>query len=43
LALGIVKCEEHVGHAHREDKAGPTQESKTANLAEYRARKRGVA
>ena len=43
LALGIVKGEEHVGHAHREDKAGPTQESKTANLAEYRARKRGVA
>jgi RNA polymerase sigma-70 factor (ECF subfamily) len=44
LALGIVKGEEHVGHARGEaDPARPQQESKTANLAEYRARKRGVA
>jgi RNA polymerase sigma-70 factor (ECF subfamily) len=44
LALGIVKGEEHVGHPRREaDPARPLQESKTANLAEYRARKRGVA
>jgi RNA polymerase sigma-70 factor (ECF subfamily) len=35
LALGIVKGEEHVG-------AAPAEESKTANLAEYR-RKRGAA
>lgn len=38
LALGIVKGEEHVGE--RSD--GP-KENKTANLAEYRARKRGAA
>jgi RNA polymerase sigma-70 factor, ECF subfamily len=44
LALGIVKGEEHVGQGHREPEAArPHQESKTANLAEYRARKRGVA
>jgi RNA polymerase sigma-70 factor, ECF subfamily len=44
LALGIVKGEEQVGPGLREqEKASPLQESKTANLAEYRARKRGVA
>jgi RNA polymerase sigma-70 factor (ECF subfamily) len=44
LALGIVKGEEHVGQGHREaESARPQQESKTANLAEYRARKRGAA
>ena len=43
LALGIVKGEEQVGHGHPGPKASPAQENKTANLAEYRARKRGVA
>ena len=38
LALGIVKGEERVGGEVAEPK-----ESKTANLAEYRARKRGAA
>jgi RNA polymerase sigma-70 factor (ECF subfamily) len=36
LALGIVKGEEHIG---KNEPAAP----KTANLAEYRARKRGAA
>jgi RNA polymerase sigma-70 factor, ECF subfamily len=44
LALGIVKGEEQVGPGLREQtQATAPQESKTANLAEYRARKRGVA
>ena len=38
LALGIVKGEELVG-----GEAAKPKESKTANLAEYRARKRGAA
>jgi len=38
LALGIVKGEEHVG-----ERVEAPKESKTANLAEYRARKRGAA
>jgi hypothetical protein len=37
LALGIVKGEERVG-----DAAGKAESGKTANLAEYRARKRGA-
>jgi RNA polymerase sigma-70 factor (ECF subfamily) len=44
LALGIVKGEEQVGPGLREQaRATAPQESKPANLAEYRARKRGVA
>jgi len=44
LALGIIKGEEQVGEGRNgmETDAKP-MESKTANLAEYRARKRGVA
>jgi RNA polymerase sigma-70 factor (ECF subfamily) len=38
LAMGIVKGEEHVGGPIVEPK-----ETKTASLAEYRARKRGAA
>ena len=44
LALGIVKGEEHPGEGrHAGDAQAAPSESKTANLAEYRARKRGAA
>jgi hypothetical protein len=39
LALGIVKGEEKVGEAE----TPPVGAKTTANLAEYRARKRGAA
>jgi RNA polymerase sigma-70 factor, ECF subfamily len=42
LALGIVKGEEHPGERN-EEMSQPNQTSKTANLAEYRAKKRGGA
>jgi RNA polymerase sigma-70 factor (ECF subfamily) len=42
LALGIVKGEERPGERN-EEMSQPNQTSKTANLAEYRAKKRGVA
>ncbi len=44
LALGIVKGEEHIGESreHGAKEAG-REPRRTANLAEYRARKRGVA
>ncbi len=41
LALGIVKGEERPGE--RSDEMAENQTTKTSNLAEYRARKRGVA
>ena len=41
LALGIVKGEEQVGNGQRQETMHE-QETKTANLAEYRARKRGA-
>jgi RNA polymerase sigma-70 factor (ECF subfamily) len=45
LALGIVKGEERVGEAAAAARASAAagDEGKTANLAEYRARKRGAA
>jgi RNA polymerase sigma-70 factor (ECF subfamily) len=42
LALGIVKGEEHVGDG-LDARAAHAREGKTANLSDYRARKRGVA
>ena len=42
LALGIVKGEENPGERKRDDEPGEAA-TKTASLAEYRARKRGAA
>ena len=42
LALGIVKGEEHIGE-NRPQPADDRDATRTANLAEYRARKRGAA
>jgi RNA polymerase sigma-70 factor, ECF subfamily len=42
LALGIVKGEERPGERD-EEMPEPSKTAKTSNLAEYRARKRGVA
>jgi RNA polymerase sigma-70 factor (ECF subfamily) len=42
LALGIVKGEERVGDG-LDARASRDREGKTANLSDYRARKRGVA